>query len=55
MKQNLGLALIVLGTAMLLISYFTKNDLVDCNWWNILSLLLIIGGIVAHIAITKRS
>lgn len=55
MKQNLGLALIVLGTVLLLISYFQNGYLVDCNWWNIVSLILVIAGIITHITITKRS
>ena len=55
MKKNIGIALIVLGTILLLVSYFQKGYLVDCNWWNALSLLLIIAGIVSHIVITKRS
>ena len=53
MKQNLGIILIVLGALLLIISYFA--DLTDYNFYNIGALLIIIAGIVAHIAITKRS
>ncbi len=55
MKKYSGIVLIVLGTIMLLVSYFQKGYLVDCNWWNMLSLLFIIAGIVTHIVVTKRS
>ena len=30
------------------------RELVDYNWYQVLCLLLIIGGIIAHIAITKK-
>lgn len=55
MKQNIGILLIVLGVIALLASYIQKGYLVDCNWWNVTALVLIIVGIVAHILITKRS
>ena len=53
MKQNIGIILIVLGTLLLIVSYFA--DLVDYNFYNIGALVLIIAGIVAHIYVTKRS
>ena len=53
MKQNLGIILIVIGSLLLIISYFT--DLVDYNFYNIGALLVIIAGIITHIVITKRS
>ena len=53
MKKYLGIILIVLGALLLVVSYLTK-ELVDYNWYQVLCLLLIIGGIIAHIVITKR-
>lgn len=55
MKQNLGILMIIVGTIMLVASYVENGYLVDCNWWGILALVIIIAGIVSHIAITKRS
>lgn len=61
-KQSLGIILIVLGAVLLIISYFAAKfnlgffaELVDYNWYQMLALLLIIVGIVAHIVIAKRS
>ena len=61
-KQSLGITLIVLGALLLIISYFAAKlnlgfmaDLVDYNWYQMLALVLIIAGIVAHIFIAKRS
>ena len=53
MRKYLGIILIVLGALLLIISYLTK-ELVDYNWYQILCLLLIIGGIIAHIIVTKK-
>ncbi len=50
--KNLGILLIVLGTLMLVLSYVC--NLVDINWYNGLALLVIIGGIVAHIVMNKK-
>ncbi len=55
MKKYSGIVLIVLGTIMLLVSYFQKGYLVDSNWWNLLSLVFIIAGIVTHIVVIKRT
>ena len=52
-KQYLGLALIVLGALMLILSYVCNLE--DYNFYNIGALLVIIGGIVAHTVLTKRS
>lgn len=52
-KQYLGLALIVLGALMLILSYVCSLE--DYNFYNIGALLVIIGGIVAHIVLTKQS
>ena len=52
-KQNLGIILSVLGAVLLSVSYFA--DLVDFNFYNVGALLIIIAGIVTHIAMTKRS
>ena len=61
-KQSLGITLIVLGALLLIIGYFAAKlnlgfmaDLVDYNWYQMLALVLIIAGIVAHIVIAKRS
>lgn len=61
-KQNVGIILIVLGALLMIISYFSAKfnlgflaNLVDYNWFQMIALLLIIGGIVAHIVIAKRS
>ncbi len=53
MKNYIGIVLIVLGALLLVVSYFS-GTLVDYNWVNILALLLVIVGIVAHIIVTKR-
>lgn len=52
-KHQLGLALIVLGALMLILSYCFSWE--DYNFYNFGALLIIIGGIVAHIVLTKRS
>ena len=53
MKKYLGIAAIVLGAILLVISYLT-NSLVDYNSFQILALALIVIGIIVHIIITKR-
>ncbi len=53
MKKYSGIILIVLGALLLVVSYLTK-ELVDYNWYQVLCLLLIIGGIITHIVVTKR-
>ncbi len=53
MKNYIGIAGIVLGALILVISYFTKT-LVDYNWVQILALLFIVAGIVGHIIVTKH-
>ena len=53
MKKNLGIILIVLGALMLILSYALSLE--DYNFYNIGALLVIIIGIVTHIAVTKRS
>jgi len=61
-KENVGFTLIVLGALLMIISYFTARfnlgfmaNLIDYNWFQLLALILIIAGIVAHIVIAKRS
>ena len=54
LQKNAGIILIALGALMLMVSYFTK-DWVDYNWHQLVCLLLIIGGIVAHIVISKKN
>lgn len=53
MKNYIGIAAIVVGALILVISYFT-NTLVDYNWVQLLALLFIVAGIVGHIIVTKR-
>ena len=52
-KQFLGLAHIVLGALMLILSYVCSLE--DYNFYNFGALLIIIAGIVTHIVITKKS
>lgn len=53
MKKFFGLALIVLGALLLILSYVCSLE--DYNFYNIGALLIIIAGIVTHIVITKKS
>lgn len=53
MKKYIGIAAIVLGALLLVVSYLT-GSWVDYNSVQILALLLIIAGIIGHIIITKR-
>lgn len=53
MRKYLGIILIVLGAVLLVVSYLSK-ELVDYNWYQVLCLLLIIGGIITHIIVTKK-
>ena len=53
MKNYIGIAAIVLGALILVISYFT-HSLVDYNGVQVLALVLIVAGIVGHIIVTKR-
>jgi len=53
MKNYLGIGLIVLGALMLVISYFV--DLKDYNWYQMLSFLFIVAGLVVHIIKTKKA
>ncbi len=52
MKKNAGIIMIVLGALMLILSYLV--DLMDYNWYQLICLLLIIGGIVTHIIVSKK-
>lgn len=52
MKKYLGIALIVLGAIILLVSYLA--ELVDYNPVQFTGLGLIIAGLIAHILITRR-
>ena len=53
MKNYAGIILIVLGALLLIISY--AADLTDYNWYQLICLLLIIGGIVTHILVNKKA
>ena len=53
MKKNAGIILIVLGALLLILSYIA--DLMDYNWYQLICLLLIIGGIVTHITVSKKA
>lgn len=61
MKKNLGIIMIVLGAVLLLIAYisdkYAGTELCESagNWYTVLSLLIIIAGIIAHINITKKN
>lgn len=52
LKKNLGILLIVLGTIVLILSYFC--GWVDVNWLNGLALLFVVAGIVVHIIMNKK-
>ncbi len=48
MTKYLGVALIVIGTIMLVISYLSQT-LVDMNWYQLLAIVAIIAGVAVHI------
>lgn len=48
MTKYLGIALIVLGTIMLVVSYLTQT-LVNMNLYQIAAIAAIIGGVALHI------
>lgn len=50
--KNLGVLLIVLGTVVLVLSFFMKW--VDLNWLNGSALLVIVAGIIVHIVMNKK-
>lgn len=52
-KKYLGLALVVLGALLLILSYVFSLE--DYNFYNVGALLIIICGIVTHIYVTKHS
>lgn len=52
--KYLGILLIVLGAIALVVSYFT-GTLVDFNWFNVGSFLLMVLGLVAHILLNKHA
>lgn len=54
MTKYLGVAMIVLGTIMLVISYISQS-LVDMNWYQLLSMVAIIAGVALHIYFLKKS
>ena len=53
-----GIIMIVIGALALVLSYasdrFFSSGTVDYNWIQILSFLLIIAGLVAHILLNKK-
>ncbi len=53
MKKYIGIALIVLGALVLLVSYFA--EWVDYNPVQFSGLGLIIAGLITHIVITKKT
>ncbi len=53
MKNYLGVLLIVLGAIILFVSHLM--EWVDDNWNLFLALGLIIGGLIAHIYLTKKA
>ena len=50
--KNLGILLIVLGTAVLVLSYVC--NWLDYNWPNGIALLAIVVGIIVHIVMNKK-
>lgn len=54
MTKYLGVALIVIGTIMLVISYISQT-LVDMNWYQLLAMVAIIAGVAVHIIALKKS
>ncbi len=52
-KQYIGLALIVLGALLLILSYVFSLE--DYNFYNIGAFIIIIIGIITHISVIKRS
>lgn len=54
MNKYLGVALIVLGTIMLTVSYLTQT-LVNFNWFQLLAIVAIIAGVAMHIVALRKS
>lgn len=58
MNKNTGVIAIIIGAVMLLFSYvsefFMNDPLKDRNWYMILSLVVIIGGLICHIMMNKK-
>ena len=52
MKLYSGIILAILGTLLLVVSYFT--GLVDYNFFQFICVLLIIGGIALHIYVNYK-
>lgn len=53
--KNLGIILIILGAVLLVLTVLPfMADLADQNWYTVGSLVLIIAGLITHIAINKR-
>lgn len=53
MIKYAGVCAIVFGTLVLVLSYFL--DWVDYNWVQGLALVCIIGGLIAHIILSKKA
>ena len=53
MTKYAGVCAIVFGTLVLVLSYFL--DWVDYNWVQGLALVCIIGGLIAHIILSKKA
>ncbi len=54
MTKYLGVLLIVVGTIMLVVSYLSQT-LIDWNWYQLLSLVIIILGVGLHIFMLKKN
>lgn len=54
MTKYLGVLLIVVGTIMLVISYVSQT-MIDWNWYQLLSIVIIILGVAMHIVFLKKS
>lgn len=58
MKKNVGIILIVVGALLLVLGYFSdlvlEDPLKDQNWFDIISWLIMVSGLVTHIVINKK-
>ena len=53
MTKYAGVCAIVIGTLILVLSYFL--DWVDYNWVQGIALVCIIGGLIAHIILSRKA
>ena len=53
MAKFSGIALIVVGVIMLVVSYLTST-LVDYNWYQMIAIAAISAGVVVHVIMLKK-